>query len=265
MPQVNCWRDLLGDGVLDELQNRGRESDHRGSENDGDDAAGIDFQGQESALPAHHLPALDAFGVGDGNTALPHFHITDEGNDHHDYCQKKYQFQRAHVPGFQSFQGVAHPGHQADDDAGKDNQGNTVADAPFRYLFAQPHDEYRAGGQGKHGQQAKTPAGIEDNGNAVGIHPFQADGDAAALDQANKHGTVAGILGDFFLAQLAFLGDTVQVGPDHLQQLQNNRSADVGHDAQGENGHPGNILAGKHVHESEESTLQRFKKLFQGL
>ena len=52
---------------------------------------------------------------------------------------------------------------QADDDAGKDQQRHTVADAAFRDLLAEPHDECRTRGERQHGHQHEADTGLVTN------------------------------------------------------------------------------------------------------
>ena len=78
------------------------------------------------------------------------------------------------------------------------------------------------------------------------------------LDQAQRDGAVAGVLGDLAPAQLAFLRQPLQVRPDDGQQLQDDRRADVGHDAQREDRGVRQVPAREHVVEAEHRVLGLF-------
>ena len=102
------------------------------------------------------------------------------------------------------------------------------------------------------GAPAGRPDGLEE------------DGDAEGLDEADADRAVAGVLGDLLAAELALLRQALEVGPDDGQQLEDDRGRDVGHDAQGEDGHPGHVPAGEEVDEAEQGPLLRLPELLQG-
>src|SRR4029453_17812080 len=75
---------------------------------------------------------------------------------------------------------------------------------------------------------------------------------------------VAGVLRDLSAAELAFLRELLEIGPDHRQQLQNDRRADVGHDAQREDRHLGQVAAREHVVQPEHAVARElFSKRFE--
>src|SRR5208337_4672178 len=125
--------------------------------------------------------------------------------------------------------------------------------------LAQPHDESAARGQGQHGHQAKSPAGVEDE--VAGL--LEADGDAERLHRAQDDGDVARPLGDFLAPELALFLQLGQRLVDHRQQLQNDGRGNVGHDAQGENRETAQLPAGKQVHKPEEAAAVLLEKLRQ--
>jgi hypothetical protein len=141
---------------------------------------------------------------------------------------------------------VHHAAGQAGDDAGKDQQAHAVADAALGNLLAQPHDEGRAGGQRQHRHQIEADAGIEHHVTA-GEH----ERDANRLHRGQNHGHIAGPLRDLAPPQFAFLLDARQRLINHGEQLEDDRGRDVGHDAQGEDGHAAQVAAAKQVHQAQ--------------
>jgi hypothetical protein len=64
-----------------------------------------------------------------------------------------------------------------------------------------------------------------------GLQAVEQEHVADRLREGQADGQVARVLGDPRLANLAFLGELLQGGHGHLQQLQDDRGRDVGHDA----------------------------------
>ncbi len=173
--------------------------------------------------------------------------------------------QGVHLPGPEPGEQSAEAGREADDDAGEDDERDAVADAPLRDLLAQPHDEDGPRRQGQDGQQLEAPARADDDRRpGRRLQRLEEDGDAEGLDEADADRPVAGVLGDLLPPELPFLGQALEVGPDDGQQLEDDRGADVGHDAQGEDGHPGHVPAREQVDEAEQSALLALPELGQG-
>ena len=66
---------------------------------------------------------------------------------------------------------------------------------------------------------------------------------------------VARVLRDLPAAELAFLREPLEVRPDDRQQLQDDRRADVRHDAEREDRHLRQVLAREHVVQAEHRVL----------
>src|SRR5262249_35244840 len=90
---------------------------------------------------------------------------------------------------------------------------------------------------------------LEENGNAHRLHDAQQDG------------PVARVLRDLPPPELAFLRELLEVRPDDRQQLQDDRRADVGHDAQREDRHLRQVPAREHVVEAEHGVLELIREL----
>jgi hypothetical protein len=137
--------------------------------------------------------------------------------------------------------------------------------SPVRSLLSQPHDEDRSRGQGEHGQQLEPDSGIgNDASTSRALQILQKNADAKGLDDADEQGPVTGVLGNLLPPELAFLGQPFQIRPDNLEKLQDDRGADVRHDAQGENRHPGHVPPGEQVDESEDRSLLSLPEFSQG-
>ena len=83
---------------------------------------------------------------------------------------------------------------------------------------------------------------------------MQHERDADRLHRGQNHGHIAGPLRDLAPPQLAFLLDARQRLIDHGEQLEDDRGRDVGHDAQGEDGHAAQVAAAKQVHQAQGRT-----------
>ena len=96
----------------------------------------------------------------------------------------------------------------ADDDTGKDQQTDPVADPALGNLLANPHDEHRPGHQGQRREQGKSdrlPPPITRPGCRCSQYS-----DAGSLNQAKDDGQVARILRDLPPPELAFFLDLLQ-------------------------------------------------------
>ena len=80
----------------------------------------------------------------------------------------------------------------------------------------------------------------------------------SAWTTARHDRAVARVLRDLAPAELAFLRQPLEVRPDDGQQLQDDRRADVGHDAQREDRHLRQVPAREHVVEAEHRVLGLF-------
>ena len=95
--------------------------------------------------------------------------------------------------------------------------------------------------------------GVVDQRQAAGDLrlPLEEDRDAERLHDAQEDRAVARVLRDLAAAELAFLRQLLEVRPDDRQQLQDDRRADVRHDAEREDRHLRQVPAREHVVEAE--------------
>ena len=73
-----------------------------------------------------------------------------------------------------------------------------------------------------------------------------------ALDETEDDREVSGVFVDFFPPRLTFLFQFLQRFINRAEQLQNDRGRNIGHDAQGEDGRPGQPPAHEHVVDPQE-------------
>ena len=74
------------------------------------------------------------------------------------------------------------------------------------------------------------------------------------------HWNLFGILGDFFVPLFAFFFQLFEMRDYNRQKLQDNRSADVRHNAKGKHGKLLESAPGKHIKNSENRTFCLFEK-----
>ena len=136
------------------------------------------------------------------------------------------------------------------DDTGEQQHRDAVADAELGDLLAQPHEE---GGAGSEGQDDDD--GHPHGGQALGLHQAVAVDQAVitkALDQTDGHGGVPGDGGDLLPPLLAaLLGQPLQSGNGHGEQLDDDGAVDIGLNAQSEQGRHGEGGAAHGIHQTQ--------------
>ena len=144
-------------------------------------------------------------------------------------------------------------GGQARDDRGEYQQRDAVADAALGDQLADPHQQDAAGREADDDQEDVRGVEVGDDRFAgFGLQGVEQEHVADRLGEREPDGQVAGVLGDPRLADLAFLGELFQRGDDHLQQLQDDRGGDVGHDPEREQRDPRQAAAGEQVQVAED-------------
>jgi hypothetical protein len=215
-------------------------------------AGAVQAQREVRGLPAHLLAADDAPRVLDRDAALRalevHDHADHAAHEHGEQRQaERRQLLRAHQ--------VVHGRERARDrrhDAREDHERDAVADAALRDLLAEPHDEGRARGQRDHGHDAEAPAGLE-HGVVAERATLEADREHEALQDREDHRAVARVARDHAAPFLALLLQLLEARHHDREQLQNDRRADVRHDAEREDREPLQRAAAEHVEELEDA------------
>src|SRR5579872_2597583 len=222
-------------------------------------AAGIHAQRQVGHLPAHDAAADDALGVLHRDAALAALDENDEADHGQHQGDQDEQGQAGEGPpllGGRFGPQIVEAARQADHDAGKNDQGHAIAHTALADLFAEPHDEGRAGGEGQDGHQGKGDAGVINQGLTVGtVLMLQGEGNRQRLQDAEQDGEIARVLRNFAAAEFALFLQALEIRPGHGHQLQNNGGGDIGHDAQGEDGEPAEIAAAEQVDDAQDRSM----------
>src|SRR5262249_28050587 len=121
--------------IVGNLQDRDREDDR-------DDATRIDAQGQIGVLTPVNAPPDDALGVLHGNWPLRPFDVDDERHDSHHEDQYEDQRQDGEISLPDLLKQAEDGRGKTNDDAGKNDERDSVADPAFGDLLSQPHDEH---------------------------------------------------------------------------------------------------------------------------
>ena len=214
------------------------------------------MRARSAVLPA----ADDTFGVLHHDAPVRAFDEDDRGDDGDHHHQQEQDAEDADRSGVHLIERLDDAAREPDNDAREDQQRHAVADAAFGDLLAEPHDEDGAGRQRQHAEQTEAPPRVVDERQAARTNlriALEEDGDAQRLDDRQHAGQVAGVLRDLAAAQLPLTRQPLEVRPDDRQQLQDDRRADVGHDAQREDRHLRQVPAGEHVVEAEHRVLLR--------
>ena len=221
-----------------------RDAADGGGKDDGHDAGHIHLHGQVGALAAILLPAHHALGVLDGDAALRVGDIDDEGHDgkaqghDHDGCPPGKVKQ-----GGDGVEALRHDAHQQD-------HGDTVADALFRDLIAQPHGKHGAGHKGADDHDGGPGAGAGHNAVILAQHHPVGDGHD---DGQGKRGEAGDPLQLLFALLALLLGHALQGRDGHLQQLDDDGAVDIGIDAQCKDRGRCQAAAGKHIEVAQQA------------
>ena len=113
--------------------------------------------------------------------------------------------------GLSHFVKVENGARQADDDADEDDQRHAVADAAFGDLFAQPHDERRAGRERENRHQDEAEA-RDDRRDCRQCAACSAAAMVEGLHDAQDDGQIARLLSDLAAAEFAFFCKLLEVG-----------------------------------------------------
>src|SRR5450756_1138740 len=157
---------------------------------------------------------------------------------------------------------------QTRQDAHGDDQRNTVADAAFGDLFTEPHQKHRASRHHGHRHekvnrlvvnQYQLADKIVENGSRM--QPVLRE--VRALPDTQQHRQITAVLDDLAAAAL-FPRQLAQTRPDRRQQLDDDRRADVWHDAQRTDRAMFKRAAGKGVVHPQQTTAARLLRKIRG-
>ncbi len=264
VPEVVGLQEVLVDRGADRVPDaadgqhvgeQNRQVEHRAGEDDRDDPGLVHLQRDVAALAPVLAPAHHPLGELDGDAALA---LLDEDDGHQHQQRHEHHDGELEVAALGAHQGAARG--DAADHRGEDDQRHAVAHPPLGDELAQPHDEGGAGGQGQHHQHdpGHGELGDEVDGDVAEEAPaavVEQESQPGGLQQGQRHGEVAGPLGDLLLAHRPLLLPLLQLGDHHGQHLHDDGGGDVGHDPQPEHGQAGQRPAGEEAQEAEHATL----------
>ena len=127
----------------------------------------------------------------------------------------------------------------------------SVAQTPFGDLFAQPHQEHRAGNQRDDRDHPEHETGVGDQ-VALGL---QCHRNAQCLERGQCQRSPPRVLGDDAPTGLAFLLDLIERRHHDRQQLHDDRCRDVRHDPQRKHREPAERATREEVEQAEDTTF----------
>jgi hypothetical protein len=135
--------------ISEKTRNRGWKNQKRGGENDGDDSGLIDLQGYERALSSVDFVPYHAFGVLNRKPSLPFLKDYTARHYRQNQDQEQQYGKNMRFALSKAREYVYDRTRKTYDYTGEDHDGYAVAYAVVGYFFAQPHDNYRTGRQGR--------------------------------------------------------------------------------------------------------------------
>ena len=233
------------------LRNGSREQDDGAGKDRRNDAGHVQLQRQIGGLPLIDLVTDLTLGVVDGDPTLAALDEDHEGRHQNDQRHDDQRRHRVHVAVADQRAHAANGAGQTGHDAGEDDQRDAVAQTPFSDLFAQPHQEHRAGDQRNDRHEAEHEAGV---GDQVTLR-LQSHRDAQCLERGQCQREPPGVLGDDPPTGLAFLLDLLERRYNDRQQLHDDRCRNVRHDPQRKHREPAERATREEVEQAEDAAL----------
>ena len=250
----------------DDLADQGGDGEEGGREDDGDDAGGDEFQGQDGFHATVGGVAADALGVVHGDDALGFVDFDQEVNDDDNAegeADGEPEVFRVDVQvdpapdGEGAVGGVGqagdeggHEGGDAGQDGSEDDHGGAVADSLFGHELTEPHED---GGTRHHGDDGEDPVHdgwVEIFGKAVVRDGFVKDEDVGdGLGDGEGDGDDAGPLVDFAAAGFTVVAEFFQGRDGFRDELDNDGRGDVRGDADEDDTEGGKTVPGDEAEE----------------
>jgi hypothetical protein len=115
----------------------------------------------------------------------------------------------------------------------RNDQRNAVTNSPLGDLLTEPHNEHRTRRQSQNCDEPESPPRSRHRQlTAWPLHALEEDRDTNALDDRQQHCSVTSVLRDLLAAFFAFLCQLLEVRDNCLKKLQDNRRANVRHNAE---------------------------------
>ena len=255
-------------GHIDE----GEGQEHDGlREDDRHNAGRVHLEGEEVAGAAILLVADDSLSILNRNAARTLHEQDGEADDEHQHNQFDDEDDGAAVHFGDAgdrleIEGVRETG----DDTDHNDHGDTVADTLIGNLFTEPHQEEGGADQqdvGTHGEcRNAKDFGVQHIGGKRldTVLAFEVGDVGGSLDGHNRNGQITGDLVDLLTAAFALLLQTLEVGDNQSEQLDDDGGGDVRHDTQREDGGVGERAAREEVQKTEQTAAGLFGELCQG-
>ena len=200
-------------------------------------------------LSAVHFASDDSLGVLHGDPSLTLLDQDDAHDDHDGKDDEQDDRHEADLACSELGDRVADAGGQSCDDAGEDQQRDTVADTILIDLLAEPHQECGTCGEDQNddhdGENVRA-----DQRSSEHTH-----GDTDRLDQCQDNSQVTRVCSNLLSSLHAFSGQTFQRRNGDGEKLQDNGCCDVRCDAQGKDGHVPEGTAGKQVEQIKQACV----------
>ena len=220
--------------IGEEREDRARNEHDRLCKDDGHDARGVHAERNILGDTAVHLAPHHTLGILHRNPAgsLCHQNHTRDDRNHDSENDQADNQVLADAELVDDRMG------EPCDDTDKNDQGDPVADTAFRDLLAKPHHEHRARGQEDYRADRKGQALYldRDDGQPFNVHAGQPHADPPGLQRGHQHRAVPGQLRQLLAPFLPFFRQLLKIGDHGAEELENDRSADIRHDPEGEDG-----------------------------
>ena len=155
-------------------------------------------------------------------------------------------------------QEIGQSGGDLCNDPDEDDQRNTIADAAFGDLLAQPHQEHGAAHKRNHHGRAEEPTRIGRQ-----IARFQRHGQTVGLPKRQHNGQVTGVLVQLAPPHFTFFFQGFPRFIHCTDKLHDDRGGNIGHDAKRKDTHPADRAAGEHVQHAPDARCCFIHKLAQ--
>ena len=164
LPHLHRGVQRLGEMPGDLTDQGRREGQHRAGKNDRHHAGVVDAQRHVAVLAAIHLAPHDPLGGVDRDLTLPLCQGDRSGHDQEEEEGQAHQVKdgetRHTVDGLEHPGGVVDRHRQPTHNVDRNDQGNSVTDAPLGDLLTQPHHQHRTGRHRDNGHDDERHTGI---------------------------------------------------------------------------------------------------------
>ena len=123
----------------------------------------------------------------DRDPALAAFDDDHEADDHDYEAGQEEHLEQTEFVGLDQLIELHQATRDRDDDAGKDDHRDTVANATLGDLLTEPHDEGGPGRECDHAHQPKAPTGLQHR-TLTELSIFQSHRDQEALEKGQANG-----------------------------------------------------------------------------